>query len=159
MAAHHPKCKPRCNEHTPAKPRHTPLTLYRLLCPLFLLPPRSGELPLPDQAELLEQAPGKAELFFTEGPNELALARAQIAAYSLPRAARRLAAAKAEREADPMGFGDDQAAEVRRLQGRETGGRRLLALALCAFTVSLRGCPSLSPSSPRRTRRRSRAAS
>lgn len=50
-----------------------------------------GEMELPEDAELLPDEPEvQTEVFYTEGVPELAVARHGIAAYSLPRAARRL---------------------------------------------------------------------
>ena len=59
-----------------------------------------GALPVPEEAEVVEEAAVQAELFYTEGSANLARARAAIAAHSLPRAAARVALAKRRRE-DP----------------------------------------------------------
>ena len=57
-----------------------------------------AEAPADGQIMLQEQVALVNELFYTEGLQELRHARAEIAQYSLQRAARRLAAVKRRRE-------------------------------------------------------------
>lgn len=59
-----------------------------------------GVLPVPEEAQVVEEANVQKELFYTEGTAALMRARAAIASYSLPRAAARIVAAK-RRRSDP----------------------------------------------------------
>ncbi|KAK3267285.1 hypothetical protein CYMTET_24147 [Cymbomonas tetramitiformis] len=68
-----------------------------------------GELPVPEEAEVLTELPDEQEVFYTEGPSDLLRCRGAIAEFSLVRAAQRVATQKRKRQ-DPD---EDEAAEAK----------------------------------------------
>ena len=96
-----------------------------------------GLLPVPEEAQVVEEVNVQKELFYTEGSASLMRARTAIASYSLPRAAARLQYAKKRRldpDVDEVDQLDTAAAATARLatESSQIGDER--PLSTCRFS-------------------------
>jgi len=99
-----------------------------------------ADLPVVRQIVVEAAVATQREVFYTEGPPALAAARAAIAAFSLPRAAARLAAARAEADTDAQlaAAAAAAAAEAGSAASAVVGGSVRSAAAAAALSAAAR---------------------